>query len=134
MRIITYLVIVACLVACSSDSGYDFRSADRPSFEQTVSVAELVARNPRTLLLDVRLPEDYAADPELIPGAEYRNPEEISAWASGLSADTEVIVYCVRGQWVSQKVAHFLDERGIEVRSLDGGIEAWKALDSLRQR
>ena len=131
MRIVTCLVTVLCLVACSTGAGYDFRSADRPPFKQTVSVAELVARNPRPILLDVRLPEDYAADPQLIPGAEYRNPEEIATWASDLPTDTEVVVYCVRGRWVSQKAAHFLSERGVKVRSLDGGIEAWKAQDAI---
>jgi rhodanese-related sulfurtransferase len=35
-------------------------------------------------------------------------------------------VYYVAGKWVSQKGAYLLNERGIEVLSLIGGLNAWK--------
>jgi hypothetical protein len=53
-------------------------------------------------LPDVRLIEDYEADPILIPKARYRNPENIEQWFSELPTDAEGVVYCVRGNWVSQ--------------------------------
>lgn len=36
-------------------------------------------------------------------------------------------MYCVKGKWVSQKAAKYLSEHGFDVRSLDGGIDAWDA-------
>ncbi len=54
--------------------------------------------------------------------------EEITALRRELPAHTEVIVYCVGGRWISQKSAHFPSELGVDVRSRDGGIEAWKTL------
>lgn len=84
-------------------------------------------RNNGATVLDVRLSEDFAADPELIPDAMYRDPDEIVTWVRSMSpVDGPVIVYCVRGKWVSQKAATYLKDQGFEVVSLEGGIEAWK--------
>ena len=78
-------------------------------------------------MLDVRLQEDFDADPVLIPQARYKDPENIVEWVGEMTpADGPVLVYCVRGKWVSQKAANYLNDRGFEVYSLDGGIEAWK--------
>ena len=108
---------------------YDFRSEDRPTYDQTVSPDELMAHRSRGgTVLDVRLREDFDSDPVLIPGAVYKDPERIQAWADQMSpTDGPVVVYCVRGKWVSQKAATYLESRGFEVFSLDGGIEGWKA-------
>ena len=130
IRFVTVL-LVASVVApgCSTTEDYVFRSDHRPSHGKTVSVQDLTAANAadNLVLLDVRLPEDYEADPVLIPGARYRNPEAIDEWSSAIPKDSKVIVYCVKGRWVSQKAANYLDGRGFDVYSLSGGIEAWKA-------
>ena len=62
----------------------------------------------------------------LISGASYNNPEDIQAWSSALPKDSKVVVYCVKGKWVSQKAANYLADKGYEVFSLEGGIEAWE--------
>jgi rhodanese-related sulfurtransferase len=74
----------------------------------------------------VRLPEDYAEDRVVIPGALYRNPEDIASWSGELRADAEIVVCCVTGKWVSQKAAHYLLDKGMHIESLEGGIEAGK--------
>ena len=124
---IAVLLLVSAFVAARADD-YVFRDADRPAYENSVSVDELetMQGNPKLVLLDVRLREDFNADPVLIPGASYRDPENIGSWFAEIPADADVVVYCERGKWVSQKAANFLDSKGIEVHSLEGGIEAWK--------
>jgi len=126
------LAAMLLLVACQQSESYVFRNNDRPTYEDTVDVNKLqaMANAGEVTVLDVRLLEDYEADPTLIPGAVYRNPEEIELWASDLPADKPVVVYCVKGRWVSQKAASYLDNKGKNVFSLEGGIEAWKSAAS----
>jgi rhodanese-related sulfurtransferase len=119
--------ILALFAACSSD--YDFRSDDRPVYERAIDADQLAAMKASgAVVLDVRLLEDFDADPVLIPDATYRNPEDIESWAGQISpVDGPVVVYCVRGKWVSQKAATYLSDAGFDVYTLDGGIEAWKS-------
>ncbi len=105
-----------------------FRNDFRPAFEKTITAAELnaIAGNTDTVIIDVRLEEDFAKDPALITGARRLNPEALPNWLTTIDKNKDVVVYCVAGRWVSQKVAYLLDESGVRVRSLEGGIEAWK--------
>ncbi len=117
------------IVACSNQGeDYVFRNDDRPSYSNTISVDALAAYDTSDVtIIDVRLAEDFAENPELIEGATHRDPEAISEWAGTIPKDKPVVVYCVKGKWVSQKAATYLDEQGFSVYSLDGGINAWKA-------
>ena len=118
------------LAACVSGAPIgDFRTSDRPEHHRQVSVAEVDGILQRGgTVIDVRLREDYDADPVLIPGAQYRDPELMTEWAGEIDASASpVVVYCVRGKWVSQKVAHYLASQGLQVYSLQGGLEAWQA-------
>lgn len=95
----------------------------------SVTVAELTRaldEGSVDTVVDVRLKEDYAADPVLIPNATWKDPHEILAWAEELESHQRVVVYCVKGRWVSQSVTKKLLDMGIDVAQLDGGIEAWK--------
>jgi len=131
-KLLSVLVsIILIFSACASQAGFDFRDSDRPSYDKAISVEELKDRSGETDLtvLDVRLLEDYQANEALIPGASYVNPEEIELWASNIPQNEKVVVYCVKGKWVSQKAASILAERGIETYTLKGGIEAWQQAD-----
>ena len=121
------LLLIALVAACST--AYDFRNENRPSYENTVSASELPSmRAQGATILDVRLIEDFNSDPLLVPDAMYRNPDDIQKWVGQMSPDDgPVVVYCVRGKWVSQKAANYLQDEGFEVYSLEGGIEAWKS-------
>jgi rhodanese-related sulfurtransferase len=77
-------------------------------------------------VIDVRLREDFDADPVLIAGARWRDPNAIDAWVGELSRDEPIVVYCVRGHWVSQAVTKKLRDQGLNVTQLIGGLEAWK--------
>lgn len=126
----TWLAALTVILTLGTDrcfgDEFQFRDAERPIFENRLSVDELSnARD--VVLLDVRLAEDFALDPQLIPGALRRDPDLISEWVSDLPQDKRIVTYCVRGKWVSQKAATYLEEQGFTVQSLEGGIEAWKA-------
>jgi rhodanese-related sulfurtransferase len=77
-------------------------------------------------LVDVRRKADYEADPNLIPGAAWRNPEEVDAWSRELLQGKPVVVYCVKGGSVSQSITDALTRKQIDVRYIEGGLKAWK--------
>lgn len=128
MKRLYLLALPALCGGCATEPAYEFRNDVRPEYRQNVSVAELkrATQQDGVVVLDVRLREDYAANPVLIPGAIYRDPESISEWSSALPTDKSVVVYCVKGKWVSQKAADYLSAKGYDVYSLTGGIEAWQ--------
>lgn len=81
----------------------------------------------QTTLLDVRRKSDYEAEPGMIPGAVWRDPEQVDLWASELAISPRTVIYCVRGGSVSQSVSNTLRQKGVDVAYLDGGIKAWTA-------
>jgi rhodanese-related sulfurtransferase len=130
----TTILLAALFVAgaCAPErDAYVFRNDDRPEFTRIATVADLKGMDPSAVtLIDVRLKEDFDARPDLIPGATRRDPEAINDWARALPRDKPVVVYCVKGKWVSQKAAAYLSEQGFDVRNLEGGLDAWQAADS----
>lgn len=130
MKVLATAILIANILisGCATTGQYNFRDQYRPSYENTISVDELnsMRSDSNVTVLDVRLFEDYSASPTLIPGARYMDPENIATWSSAVPNDTKVVVYCVKGKWVSQKAANYLTDKGIETYSLEGGIEAWQ--------
>jgi rhodanese-related sulfurtransferase len=84
----------------------------------------LKEKNPPRVL-DVRRVSDRASDPSGIPGAEWKDPEKVKEWGKELGSG-EVVVYCVRGGSVSRTVQEKLRENNVNVRFIEGGLEAWK--------
>ena len=77
------------------------------------------------MLIDVRRASDLTDDPSYIPGAEWKDPEKVKEWGKDLGSG-EVVVYCVRGGSVSRTVQEKLRENNVNVRFIEGGLEAWK--------
>ena len=75
-------------------------------------------------LLDVRRKDDFDKAPQTFASAQWKNPAEIDQWLPTVPADTEVVIYCVRGGSVSQSVQQRLAENGIKARYVVGGLEA----------
>lgn len=89
------------------------------------TLARLVGTPDCPVLLDVRIDEDFDADPHLIPGA-YRQPfSEVSDLAETLSGK-QVIVYCQKGLKISQGAAAILRNSGVHAEVLEGGQFAWR--------
>lgn len=77
-------------------------------------------------LLDVRRKNDFDADAVTLPGAHWKNPEQIAEWSKTLPRDKEVVIYCARGGSVSNSVLDHLLGQGLSARYIEGGIESWK--------
>lgn len=77
-------------------------------------------------LIDVRMDEDFAADPRLIPGATRRSHRDIQDWASGLAGQSLVVI-CQKGQKLSEGTAAWLRHNDIAAETLEGGHAGWKA-------
>jgi rhodanese-related sulfurtransferase len=78
------------------------------------------------LLIDVRRPDAFDADDNLIAGAIRRLPSAVEAWRGVLPRDRPVVVYCVHGHEVSQGAGAALAAAGLDARYLEGGIAAWR--------
>jgi rhodanese-related sulfurtransferase len=97
--------------------------------ERTIDPKELVSimnRGDDVLLIDVRRRDDYDADPKMIPGAVWKNPNLVNEWSDELPKGKKVVVYCVRGGSVSNAVLDHLLARNIKACYIQGGITAWK--------
>ena len=77
-------------------------------------------------IIDVRIPDDVAADPRILPGAVARDFRTVADWACDF-AGRDVVVLCQRGLKLSEGVAAWLRHQGIGGEKLEGGFEAWAA-------
>ena len=102
--------------------------------EITVSqLSRLVGLPNAPTIVDVRVDEDVAADPRLLPCAYRRPYQQVSAWAPAYAGKT-VIVVCQKGLKLSQGVAAWMRHEGIDAQTLEGGFEAWRAAKELLVR
>jgi rhodanese-related sulfurtransferase len=77
-------------------------------------------------IIDVRVDEDHARDPRLLPASVRRDHRTVRSWAAGLGG-AEVAVVCQRGLKLSEGAAAWLRSDGVRARALEGGFEAWSA-------
>lgn len=77
-------------------------------------------------IIDVRIDDDCAADPRLMPASIRKPFAAVAEWASAY-AGRRVVVSCQRGLKLSQGVAAWLRHSGCDATSLEGGFEAWRA-------
>ncbi|OED37643.1 sulfurtransferase [Chromatiales bacterium (ex Bugula neritina AB1)] len=85
----------------------------------------LVGTPAAPVLLDVRIDEDFAADPFLLPAAIRHPFDSIEALAGQLQS-SRVVVYCQKGLKISEGAAAVLRCRGINAEVLEGGQFAWR--------
>lgn len=81
-------------------------------------------------VLDVRRRSDRESGPSGIPGAVWKDPEQVGIWSSDVPKDKPVVIYCVRGGTVSTSVHAALKAKDFEVRFVEGGLAAWDAAGS----
>ena len=93
---------------------------------RTVKPSEAKSILPQALVLDVRRKADYDSDPQQIPGATWKDPEQVAQWSQELPKDKDIVIYCVRGGSVSNSVVDQLQGKNLRARFIEGGIEAWK--------
>ncbi|OCO98409.1 MULTISPECIES: sulfurtransferase/chromate resistance protein [unclassified Ensifer] len=75
-------------------------------------------------LIDVRVDEDFAVDPRLIPGSGRSDYHKVQEWM-GTIGKTSAVIICQQGKKLSHGVAAWLRHAGIAADVLEGGFEAW---------
>lgn len=79
-------------------------------------------------VIDVRRAEVFEKAQDIIPNAEWRDHRQAAAWGAEFAGvQGPVVVYCAHGHQVSLSAVTLLRAAGIDARSLDGGIEAYRA-------
>lgn len=89
-------------------------------------LSRLIGRRDCPNLIDVRTEEDWAADPNLIPGAARRPFRSVREWATDLRGRRAVVI-CQKGLKLSEGVAAWLRHEGVAAEVLEGGSLAWAA-------
>ncbi|MDF1727232.1 MAG: sulfurtransferase/chromate resistance protein [Sulfitobacter sp.] len=88
----------------------------------------LIGLPDRPEIVDICLPEDFAAAPTLIPGALRHRHDDVDGLIVRLGGRPTVVV-CQKGRKLSQGLAALLRTRGVRAEYLSGGALAWQALD-----
>ena len=96
-------------------------------------LSKLVGLPDAPVIIDVRIPDDVAADPRRLPGSDSRSHTDVSVWANAY-AGQRVVVSCQRGLKLSEGVAAWLRHHGIAAENLTGGFEAWRDAGGLLLR
>lgn len=96
-------------------------------------LSKLVGLPDAPAIVDVRIPDDVAADPRLLPASEMRSHADVAQWASAY-AGRRVVVSCQRGLKLSEGVAAWLRHHGVAAENLAGGFEAWRDADGVLVR
>ena len=89
-------------------------------------LARLIGTGRGPVMVDVRIEDDFAADPRLVPGAVRRDHATVVDWADALAGRPAVVI-CEQGQKLSEGVAAWLRQAGVAAEVLDGGFRAWAA-------
>ncbi len=89
------------------------------------TLARLVGTPDCPVILDVRIDEDFDADPHLIPSALRHPFAEVLDLADDL-VGRPVIVCCQKGLKISQGAAAILRSAGAKAEVLEGGQFAWR--------
>jgi rhodanese-related sulfurtransferase len=95
-----------------------------PDAITVTQLVRLVGTPDAPVLVDVRIDNDHASDPRMLPASVRRDHRTVSSWA-GEYAGRSVVVVCQRGQKLGQGAAAWLRHAGVRAEYLEGGFEAW---------
>jgi rhodanese-related sulfurtransferase len=94
--------------------------------EITVSqLSRLLGTAAAPVIIDVRIDDDVALDPDFIPTAKRYPFGDVAALAPDL-IDEQVVVYCQKGRKISQGAMSLLRSHGVAAETLEGGHFAWR--------
>ena len=97
-----------------------------PNHITPAQLIRLIGTPDAPAIIDVRIPDDFAAHPCLIPTSIRHPHKDVDALAKTYLGQ-RVVVACQRGHKVSEGAAALLRTHGIAAESLEGGTEAWVA-------
>jgi rhodanese-related sulfurtransferase len=84
-------------------------------------------------IVDVRADEEFASDPQLIPGSRRHAAIPDLPWASEYAGQS-VVVVCKDGLHLSQGIGALMRQRSIDAQTLEGGYDAWRGSGQLLLR
>ncbi len=87
-------------------------------------LVRLVGAPDAPVLVDVRIDNDHASDPRMLPASVRRDHRTVSSWAVEY-AGRSVVVVCQRGQKLGQGATARLGHAGARGEYLEGGFQAW---------
>jgi len=107
----------------------------KPNFQEDACMASpnqinvsqlqrLIGTTQCPIIVDVRIDEDFAQHPLLIPTAQRCQYQKIEQMAQQV-AGTSVVVYCHKGLKLSEGAAAILRSLGVQAEVLKGGMLAW---------
>ena len=99
----------------------------------STQLSRLIGLPQAPALVDVRIDDDYRADPRLLPGSSRHDFRTVEQWGPRYLGKS-VVVVCQKGQKLSEGVAAWLRHGGVEAQTLEGGFEAWKKAGELLVR
>lgn len=96
-----------------------------PDFNEIlpINLSRLVGTHDCPALIDLRIDQDFAEAPTLIPGSIRHNFKDLEGLIHKLEqlGKNRTIIYCQKGRKISQGVASLLRERGVTSEVLAGG-------------
>jgi rhodanese-related sulfurtransferase len=95
----------------------------QPNQITPAQLMRLLGTSDAPTLFDVRIAEDMARAPRLIPGSIPRAHDQFNPAPEGLVG--RVVVICAKGRKLSEGVAALLRNSGIAAEILEGGAVAW---------
>jgi rhodanese-related sulfurtransferase len=104
-----------------------------PDTVTVAQLARLIGTPDAPVIVDVRIDNDHASDPRMLPASIRRDYRTVSSWADEY-AGRFVVVVCQRGQKLAQGTAAWLRHAGARAENLEGGFEAWVKGDGLLVR
>lgn len=96
-----------------------------PSTITVSQLSRLIGTPDAPIILDVRIDDDFATDPTLIPLSIRHQFSTVDQLADRLR-DRHVVVSCHRGKKISQGAVAILRDCGIQAETLEGGFVAWR--------
>ncbi|MCP4874904.1 MAG: sulfurtransferase [Gammaproteobacteria bacterium] len=102
-----------------------------PTEITVAQLSRLIGTPTAPVLIDVRIDEDFALDPDLVPTAIRHPHHDIAALAPKL-AGKPVVVYCQKGKKISQGAVAILRNHRINAEGLEGGHFAWRDAGQMR--
>ena len=99
-----------------------------PSFTEITpaQLMRLLGTPAAPAILDLRVAEDFALDPALVPTA-WRVAADALPGLAGALAGRRAVCVCRAGHRISHGTAALLRARGVAAEALEGGAEGWRA-------
>jgi Fe-Mn family superoxide dismutase len=127
MRNVRWEYVAARLREASGRCGTAPSAPELPAIT-VEDLQDMLERDGRVAVVDVRMADDFEAARDILPAARYIDPDRVAESADELPHDVPVAVYCVYGFQVSQDAVAALRDRAVDARVVSGGIAAWHAM------